>query len=388
MKTPPKVSIVIPIYNVEPYLRQCLDSIVNQTLQDLQIICVNDGSTDGSRAILQEYADQDARIEIIDKPNGGLSSARNAAYPHIKGKYTQFVDSDDWIELDACRKVFLRAEQSQVDSVGFNHYMYHDATKKHWEEESKYTATCYETIEQKIDLLRAGCVSSCTKLWRSDFLFQNNIVFPVGLIHEDNAFFWHAVVKSRKISVLPEYLYYYRQRAGSIMQRYGKERLDMIHVTDYVYNMLQSAESFHHYENEFRKFKLNVLYGLTRIPLSVSQQVVIDKIRAAINDGDKEFLYHTTEISRRKRSFFLDLVQSPEMTWRVRGRMMKTYFLGPITNFFEKYIKMRFGGNPKRIIAAQKNEVVQLSDLVMQLCEEIVQLREENNQQAKTKRAT
>src|SRR5215469_13757361 len=108
----PIISIIIPVYNVEPYLRQCLDSVVNQTMRDIQIICVNDGSPDNSRAILQEYANRDSRIEIIDKPNGGQSSARNAAYPHIRGKYTLFVDSDDWIERDLCEKTYRKAEET------------------------------------------------------------------------------------------------------------------------------------------------------------------------------------------------------------------------------------------------------------------------------------
>ena len=96
-----------------------MDSVVNQTMRDIQIICVNDGSPDGSRAILQEYADRDSRIEIIDKPNGGLSSARNAAYPHIRGKYTLFVDSDDWIELDLCEKTYRKSEETGAQMTMF-----------------------------------------------------------------------------------------------------------------------------------------------------------------------------------------------------------------------------------------------------------------------------
>ena len=108
----PHITIIIPIYNVEKYIEECLDSVIHQTMKEIQIVCVNDGSLDISREILQKYADKDARIEIIDKTNGGLSSARNIAYPCIKGKYTLFIDSDDWIELDLCEKAYAKAEDS------------------------------------------------------------------------------------------------------------------------------------------------------------------------------------------------------------------------------------------------------------------------------------
>ena len=96
----PKVSVIIPVYNVEKYLRQCLDSVVNQTLKDIEIICIDDGSTDNSLNILKEYAQKDNRIKIISKKNGGLSSARNAGLKFATGEFVGFVDSDDYIERE------------------------------------------------------------------------------------------------------------------------------------------------------------------------------------------------------------------------------------------------------------------------------------------------
>ena len=118
----PKITVVIPVYNVEKYLRQCLNSVVNQTLKDLQIICVDDGSTDGSLALLREYADCDERIEVYSKPNEGAGIARNFAYPYIKGKYTFFMDPDDWLELDAFEQLFQLAEKNSADAVCINFY--------------------------------------------------------------------------------------------------------------------------------------------------------------------------------------------------------------------------------------------------------------------------
>ena len=111
----PKVSIVIPIYNVEKYLRQCLDSVINQTLKDIEIICVNDGSPDRCEDILKDYAMLDRRIKVINKVNGGLSSARNAALPVAQGEYVFFLDSDDWLSLDCIENLVKDMLRSKAD---------------------------------------------------------------------------------------------------------------------------------------------------------------------------------------------------------------------------------------------------------------------------------
>ena len=101
----PKISVIVPVYNVEKYLARCLDSIINQTLADIEIICINDGSTDNSLEILNDYAKKDSRIKIIDQTNAGLSCARNAGMQIAQGEYIGFVDSDDWIDLDFYEKL-------------------------------------------------------------------------------------------------------------------------------------------------------------------------------------------------------------------------------------------------------------------------------------------
>lgn len=111
------ISIIVPVYNVAFYLPQCLDSLVNQTYRDIEIICVNDGSTDGSLAILQEYAKKDKRIKIISRENRGISCSRNEALDMAQGEWTMFVDSDDWIDLNTCESALNLALQHQADVV-------------------------------------------------------------------------------------------------------------------------------------------------------------------------------------------------------------------------------------------------------------------------------
>lgn len=116
---PVKISVIVPVYNVEQYLSTCLNSCIHQTLYDIEIICVNDGSTDNSLAILQEFAKKDSRVVIVDKANGGLSSARNAGVRKACGKKIMFLDSDDYLEPNACERVWLETLEGDADVVVF-----------------------------------------------------------------------------------------------------------------------------------------------------------------------------------------------------------------------------------------------------------------------------
>lgn len=112
-----KISIIIPVYNVEPYIRKCLDSVINQTYQNLEIICINDGSTDNSGKICDEYSERDCRVRVINKENGGVSSAHNQGLSVFTGEYIGFVDPDDWIELDYYEKMYSLIKHNEVDIV-------------------------------------------------------------------------------------------------------------------------------------------------------------------------------------------------------------------------------------------------------------------------------
>ena len=125
-----KVSVIIPVYNVEPYLKQCMDSVVGQTLKDIEIICVDDGSTDGSLDILREYAAEDNRIQIIEQKNAGAGAARNNGMRHATGKYLSFLDSDDFFEPRMLEKAYDLAEKDQADFVAYKSDQYHTEKKQ------------------------------------------------------------------------------------------------------------------------------------------------------------------------------------------------------------------------------------------------------------------
>ena len=291
----PKISIVIPVYNVEQYLRECLDSVVNQAMQDIQIICVNDGSPDNSRAILQEYADRDSRIEIIDKPNGGVSSARNTAYPHIKGKYTLFVDADDWLELDLCEKTYRFAEETDAPITAFFYYgsgdqwyynlifpgaNFHDIENK--------TTVIKITMEEKSPFLALGF--SWNKLWRTDFLLGNDMYFPEGLGFSEDVFIqWKAVVLAERIAVLPEFLYHYRDNANSASKKCAKLWLDLVQIHTLIRHFLETSGYYPLYKDRFYKRKWHRYTNWYEQSSGKIRREFRRLIRKDITDEDRSF---------------------------------------------------------------------------------------------------
>ena len=210
-----KVSIIVPIYNLEGYLSKCLDCLICQTLKDIEIICVNDESTDNSLAVLKDYAKKDKRIKIINQKNAGPGVARNTGINAAKGEYIQFVDGDDWIEPDTCEKCYQKAKQSGVDMLTFN--------AEHIYPDRKITYHYYNLKEEKIisctdilDSLFEHPFHSCHYIFRKSFLDKKGIRFPATYWVEDVPFMLECWLKSKKIYVLPEAFYKYIRRKNSI----------------------------------------------------------------------------------------------------------------------------------------------------------------------------
>lgn len=212
------LSIIIPVYNVEKYLRQCLDSVLVDNSFTGQVICVNDGSTDGSLAILEQYAAQYSNIEIISQPNAGLSAARNAGLKHATGDYVFFPDSDDWIFPNAIDKIMSKVEGEDV--VYFNARVFSDEKQCFGSEIAipniknmdgqAYFAAIYDKPRNM------PCVCVCGGVYLRSFLIDNHLCFEPGIYHEDNYFTPQVLLAAKKVSSINEYVYAYRIRKGSI----------------------------------------------------------------------------------------------------------------------------------------------------------------------------
>lgn len=210
------VSVVVPIYNTERYLRRCVDSIINQTCENLEIILVDDGSPDKCGKICDEYAKKDKRVRVIHKENGGLSEARNAGIEASEGEYVTFIDSDDWVHDQYVEKLYklLVESNSDIASCGLvkatSEYIKADASKV-----EIYDYSNIEALEQLMGRFYTQLCITCAKLYKTNLFKETR--FPVGRLHEDEATTYKVIFKAKKIILTTAPLYYYWQRSDSIM---------------------------------------------------------------------------------------------------------------------------------------------------------------------------
>ena len=222
----PFVSVIVPVYNTGKYLRECLDSVCGQTLRNIEIICVNDGSTDDSLSILEEYASRDSRMRIISQENRGLSAARNAGLSVARGKYIYFMDSDDVSPQGALGRMFAEMEANSLDVLFFGAESFFESEeleKAHPVYKTLYKRRPFETQSgQSLALAfkNAGVgfsPSACCYCSSRGFLNENSIRFPEGILYEDNVFFWKMLLSATRAKSISDALFRRRVRAGSIM---------------------------------------------------------------------------------------------------------------------------------------------------------------------------
>jgi glycosyltransferase involved in cell wall biosynthesis len=210
-----KISIIIPIYNVEKYLQKCLESILNQEYKNIEVLLVNDGSTDSSGEIISKYADVDSRIKVINQDNGGLSVARNSGIKEATGYYIWFVDGDDWIAEGAINYLVEKIQEDEYDLISFSYVEYQ-------EEQNVFSKSKnVQLIEAKsgIDFIAQSnhfFTGAWCYLYKSVFILSNELVFKPNQIHEDDYFNLECFGRVGKICKLPQALYYYRIRANSL----------------------------------------------------------------------------------------------------------------------------------------------------------------------------
>ncbi len=217
----PKISIIIPVYNSQKYLNQCLDSIINQTFNDFEVICIDDQSTDSSLDILQNYAKIDPRIKIIRQENAGAGAARNAGLKIAKGDYILFLDSDDFFELNMLEKAYEACVKNDLDFVVFRSDIYDDKANKfilqYFTVRSdllpKKRIFCYKDIKK--DLFRVFVGWAWDKLYKREFVLSNNFFFQEQRSTNDLFFVFTAFIKAKRIMVINDILVHHRTNIGS-----------------------------------------------------------------------------------------------------------------------------------------------------------------------------
>ncbi len=220
----PKVFVIIPIYNTAPYLPQALDSICNQTLKELQIILINDGSTDNSQEIIEAYAQKDSRIEWVTQANAGQGHARNVGLKKAVGDYVYFMDSDDMLQEDCLEQGYRLCEAEELDYVTFDAESFDTQTgAREYTAYNRKGAIDSERIWDSKELLWHALMNSsfrsslCIFLFKRELLERHQITCPEGIIHEDNAFVLKAMLCAQRVRYLPTMYFQRRVRPSSTM---------------------------------------------------------------------------------------------------------------------------------------------------------------------------
>ena len=256
----PKISVIIPIFNAEKYLEKCLNSIINQTFDDIEIICVNDGSTDKSLDILNRFSKKDKRFKIFSTKNNGQGSARNFGLKKAAGEYVSFVDADDWISEDSFELLYEKAKSFDLDILFFQMINYINSTGSLVETELYNYSVFLNNLDINIpfsyvdikDYLFQIAVCPVSKLYKKDFLDKNDLFFPENMIFEDNVFFYNAFLKAKRVSFLDEKLYYRRRHSESVTQNISKKSFDIILATNEMLKLFKS-------NNWYDEFKMDLI---------------------------------------------------------------------------------------------------------------------------------
>lgn len=229
-----KFSIVIPVYNVEKYLKECLESVINQSYTDYEIICVEDASTDASYNILLDYSLKYEKIRLIrNLENRGLSYSRNVGLEIASGEYVWFVDSDDYIEPDALQSIADKLSDEAVDILNINYKEVADVSySDEWKTREGVHLKALNDIQTGKQWFcenvknHTMVVMAWSKVFKKSFLYENNLKFYEGLLHEDVLFFVQSMIPAQRVSNLEKTLYMYRQRGRSITKTITEKRLD------------------------------------------------------------------------------------------------------------------------------------------------------------------
>lgn len=291
------ISVIVPVYNVEKYLDQCIESVINQSYTNIEIILVDDGSTDNSGILIDEWRKKDDRISVLHQNNSGLSAARNAGYKMSKGQYIMFVDSDDFLDLQMIEKMYsaIKDESAQISICYEIAFMENKdiVPAKVPINEKKYE-NHKEFLSHFMDDFRGPFTWAWNKLFERSLI--DGIAFQEGRLIEDLLFITDLSKRIKKVVWIPERLYYYRQRETSIMHtNFEKRSLDYLYGLCYEYVTLKDYEK----DDEF-----NVLHGIKCISSihQVYKEAKQIKNISVINSAKNEYRDLYKKINWKKSS--------------------------------------------------------------------------------------
>ena len=275
-----KVSIIVPVYNVEEYLNKCLESLVNQTLKDIEIIVVNDGTKDNSQKIIDDYAKKYPKlIKSYKKENGGLSSARNYGLKYAKGEYIAFVDSDDYVEHDMYEKMYNKAKTNDFDIVACDLYYIYSNKK-----ENAYSQVKCDIMDK--NRIKKAMLNIYPAAWNKIYkkeLFNNDIRFKEKVWFEDVEFLYRLFPYINSIGVVKEPLYNYLQRDGAITHTFDERLFDYITNWNGIIDFYKNNNLYLEYKKELEYCYVRYLYATF--------------VKRAINFKNKDMYYKSVSLA-------------------------------------------------------------------------------------------
>ena len=405
-----KVSVVIPVYNVEEFLEPCLDSIVNQTLDDIEIICVNDGSSDKSLDILNSYAKNDDRLTVISQENKGHAVATNRGMGLAKGKYLYLMDSDDLLDLTALEKTFNHAEKTQADLVLFQSCNYDNDDDRYYktvlysmDEVADFIGESTVNYKELGDLIFIMAVTPWCKLYNNQFVRECDAKFPEGLVFDDNIFHWEVIFNAERIAFYKEYLFTRRWHGSSSTKAGVQQFLDSIDIQNFIietfkkYGMFEKSKGrlynqkirtgyyrFDHIKPEFRKMYFDKFKNeLQRI---VSEGLY-DEYMKCLNDSNRKifdsFLHSETpdEVKLKMDNYEFSILLNKIN--KEKENLLNELFLLKTENFTVSNLKSHVNLNYELSRVKEKNRILTIQNRRLQ--KSILSLKKGMNKTKKSK---
>lgn len=262
-----KISVLIPVYNVSEFLEESIGSLLDQSFEDIELICVNDGSKDNSLDILNDFAKKDSRVKVIDKPNGGCGSARNRALDEATGEYLYFFDPDDYILPNALEELYKNIESNGSDLVLFKIATFMDGQPINYDNplfnfdkifkdvDFDHFTFNYKDVTRHV--LNSG-FAPWSKLYRKSFLDKyDDFRFDLGVAFDDVPFHVKSMLRAEKISFAPDYYYHYRNANPNSVNNTASNGIDIMKIVDLVEEFLRNEGYFEELREEFYYFKMN-----------------------------------------------------------------------------------------------------------------------------------
>ena len=350
----PKISIIVPVYNVEKYIDKCLRSLTQQTLQDIEIIIVNDGSLDNSVEIIEKYVKENpTKIKYYEKKNGGLSSARNYGLEYAIGDYIAFLDSDDYVDFNMYEEMYNLAKKENADMVECDFIWEWEYGKKIFDKRREY--------KTKEEMMKKPRVVAWNKIYKREIINKYKIRFPEGLIYEDMEFFYKLLPHLNRISYINKYFVHYTQREDSITNKQTQKVEDIFKILDNIFDDYIDQNLYNKYEKELKYMSRRILLGssLKRIfkikdshlrrKMLLKTIIYLLKFRKSIND-----------INNKKRICFgitkLGIGGAERVLVDIANELIKDYDITIFTIYGGGELEKELNPNIKRISLYKKEK--------------------------------